>query len=135
MKQLNKTPNEMTPLEAVTHLLTCLQLADGKMDFEERESWANAITELFPEHAKDRAMQFLQDASRALLAMDSFSRRNYAIRLCSKIKEIYPEDDLQNIFGPKVAQLVEADGMVFSSEKEMVADIEKELGIEIRLVE
>ncbi len=128
-----KKPNEMTPLEAVTHLLTCLQLADGKMDFEERESWANAITELFPDHSQDRAMEFLQDASRALLAMDSFSRRNYAIRLCSNIKKYFTEEELQNKFGPKVAALVEADGMVFSSEKEMVADIEKELDIEIIL--
>ncbi len=130
-----KTPNEMTPLEAVTHLFTCLSLADGKMDFVERESWANAVTELFPDHAEDRAMQFLQDASRALLAMDSLSRRNYAIRLCSNIKKHFTEEDLQNKFGPKVAALVEADGMVFSSEKEMVADIEKELGIEITLAD
>ncbi len=35
---------EMTPLEAVTHLFTCLQLADGRMDFEEREAWADALT-------------------------------------------------------------------------------------------
>jgi hypothetical protein len=124
---------EMTPLEAVTHLFTCLILSDGRMDFEEREAWADALTELFPDHSAGRAVDFMQDASRTILMMDSFSRRNYAIRLCSNIKDHFSEENLQNKFGPKVASLVEADGMVFSSEKEMVEDIEKELGISIRL--
>lgn len=123
----------MTPLEAVTHLFTCLQLADGRMDFEEREAWADAITELFPDHSEVRAVDFMQDASRTILMMDSFGRRNYAIGLCSIIKTHFSEDDLQNKFGPRIAALVEADGMVFSSEKEMVEDIEKELGISIIL--
>lgn len=126
---------EMTPLEAVTHLLTCLQLADGRMDFEEREAWADAISELFPDHTEGRAVEFMQDASRSILLMDSFGRRNYAIGLCSMIKRHFSEDDLQNKFGPRVASLVEADGMVFSSEKEMVEDIENELGIKITLVD
>ena len=124
---------EMTPLEAVTHLFTCLILSDGRMDFEEREAWADALTELFPDHSAGRAVDFMQDASRTILMMDSFGRRNYAIRLCSNIKDHFSEENLQNKFGPKVASLVEADGMVFSSEKEMVEDIEKELGISIRL--
>ena len=124
---------DMTPLEAVTHLFTCLQLADGRMDFEEREAWADALTELFPDHSEGRAVDCLHDASRTILMMDSFGRRNYAIRLCSNIKDHFSEENLQNKFGPKVASLVEADGMVFSSEKEMVEDIEKELGISIRL--
>ncbi len=124
---------EMTPLEAVTHLFTCLILSDGRMDFEEREAWADALTELFPDHSEGRAVDCLHDASRTILMMDSFGRRNYAIRLCSNIKDHFSEENLQNKFGPKVASLVEADGMVFSSEKEMVEDIEKELGISITL--
>lgn len=124
---------EMSPLEAVTHLFTCLNLADGRIEFEERESWANAISDLFPEHSPDRAMKFLQDATRALLAMDTLARRNYAIRLCSVIKKHFDDDALQNQLGPKVALVVKADGMVFSNEMEMVSDIEKELEIKIRL--
>ena len=124
---------EMTPLEAVTHLFTCLQLADGRMDFEEREAWADALTELFPDHSEGRAVDFMHDASGTILLMDSFGRRNYAIRLCLNIKDHFSEEDLQNKFGPRVAALVEADGMVFSSERAMVEDIEKELGIQITL--
>ncbi len=124
---------EMTQLEAVTHLFVCLILADGRMDFEEREAWDDAITELFPNHTEGRAVDFMQDASRTILMMDSFGRRNYAVGLCSMIKAHFSHDDLQNKFGPKVASLVEADGMVFSSEKVMVEDIEKELGIKITL--
>jgi hypothetical protein len=124
---------DMTPMEAVTHLFTCLILADGRMDFEEREAWADAITDLFPDHTERRAVEFMQDASRTILLMDSFGRRNYAVGLCSTVKTHFSDGDLQNKFGPQVAALVEADGMVFSSEKEMVVDIEKELGISITL--
>jgi hypothetical protein len=103
------------------------------MDFEEREAWADALTELFPDHSEGRAVDFIHDASRTILLMDSFGRRNYAIRLCLNIKDHFSEEDLQNKFGPRVAALVEADGMVFSSERAMVEDIEKELGIQITL--
>ncbi len=88
---------EMTPLEAVTHLFVCLILADGRMDFEEREAWADAITELFPNHTEGRAVDFMQDASRTILMMDSFGRRNYAVGLCSMIKAYFSHDDLQNL--------------------------------------
>jgi len=64
------TPNDlpqsldiMTPLELVTHLITCLKLADGRMDYEEREAWANALSDLFPEHDPERAVSILQSAS------------------------------------------------------------------------
>jgi len=39
-------PANMSPIEAVTHLCSSIQLADGQADFEERESWVwvGAIT-------------------------------------------------------------------------------------------
>lgn len=132
---MNNNEHTMTPLEAVTHLFTCLKLADGKIVFAERESWADAISDLFPNHSPDRAMEFLQDATRALLAMDSLDRKNYAIHLCSYVKKYFSEDELQRKVGPKIADIVEADNMVFSSEKDMIRDIEQELGIHIKLAD
>ena len=40
-------PNNMTPLQAVTHLCACVQLSDGDADFEEREAWLNGIFNIF----------------------------------------------------------------------------------------
>ena len=42
-------PSNMSPIEAVTHLCASIHLADGQADYAERESWVNAISELFPE--------------------------------------------------------------------------------------
>ena len=51
-------PNNMSPLEAVTHLFASIQIADQQASYEEKESWINAITKLFPEHSEDRAEKF-----------------------------------------------------------------------------
>ena len=60
-------PNNMSPLEAVTHLFASIQIADQQASYEEKESWINAITKLFPEHQRieqrnfsQRLMMFLQ---------------------------------------------------------------------------
>ena len=55
-------PNNMSPLEAVTHLFASIQIADQQASYEEKESWINAITKLFPEHSEDRAEKFFAEA-------------------------------------------------------------------------
>ena len=35
-ESLNKSPNDMSPLEAVTYLCASIQLADGDINYEER---------------------------------------------------------------------------------------------------
>ena len=55
-------PENMTPIEAVTHLCASIQLADGQADYQEREAWVNAVSELFPEFSEERADRFLNEA-------------------------------------------------------------------------
>ena len=44
-KQQFNHPENMTPIEAVTHLCASIQLADGQADYHEREAWVNAESE------------------------------------------------------------------------------------------
>ena len=57
-----QSPEDMTPLQAVTHLCACIQLSDGDADFEERKAWLNAISTLFPSYSEERADKFLFEA-------------------------------------------------------------------------
>lgn len=126
----SSTPlNELTPLELVTHLITCLELADGRMDFEEREAWADVITELFPEHSPERAVEILQTASQSILEMNSAGRMHYAVQVCEQLKEHYSDDELKDTIFPAVQSIAEADGMVLSSESEMLSTIVESFGI------
>ena len=58
----SNSPENMTPIEAVTHLCASIQLADGQADYQEREAWVNGISELFPEFSEERANRFLNEA-------------------------------------------------------------------------
>ena len=62
----NTKPSNMSPLEAVTHLCASIQLADGKLDYEERSAWIDAIRQLFPEFREERADKFLKEAQHVL---------------------------------------------------------------------
>ena len=52
----------MSPLESVTHLCALIQMADGRVEYEEKQSWSNLIQKLFPDFLEDRADNFLTDA-------------------------------------------------------------------------
>ena len=55
-------PQEMSPLESVTHLFAAIQIADQQASYEEKESWVRAISKLFQEHSSDRAETFFNQA-------------------------------------------------------------------------
>ena len=55
-------PDEMSPLEAVTHLFAAVQLSDQQTGYEERESWLKAISEMFPDFSQDRAENYINDS-------------------------------------------------------------------------
>jgi len=56
--------NNLTPLELVTHLFSCMQIADNQIDWEEKEVWADTLTELFPDHTPDRAQEICKQRTR-----------------------------------------------------------------------
>ena len=127
-------PANMSPIEAVTHLCASIQLADGQADFEERESWVRAITELFPEFSEKRADRFLNEANQALGQKTGPEKMNYIIDVLNRIKTLLSTEQIQ-ILGPKIAELIEADGIVMTAEMEIAKLVESQLGISISVNE
>jgi hypothetical protein len=86
------TLNNLTPLELVTHLFSCLQFADNQIDWEEKEVWADTLSALFPDHTPDRAQEILRSAYQTILPMDNFERKNHLIAICKKLKNHYSQE-------------------------------------------
>jgi len=123
-------PEDMSPLEAVTYLCAAIQLADGKADYEERKAWINAVKELFPEFSEDRADKFLISAQKTISLKHGNDKYDYIIKIMDRIKTILDEDKIK-LLGPKLSELIEADGIVMTAELEIASIIEKGLDISI----
>jgi len=124
--------DEMSPLQAVTHLCACIQLSDGDADYEERVAWVNAISTLFPDYSQDRAEIFLNEAHSYINQISKDEILIYTEKLLFRIKAVLSDDQL-NQLGPKLAKLIEADGIVMTSEIELANLIEKILSISITI--
>ena len=133
-KPERNNPSDMSPLEAVTHLCASIQLADGQLDHEEREEWIVAVTELFPEFSEDRADNFLVEAQTTINQLNSSEKKQHLKEVLRRIKALLKMDQITHL-SSKIANLIEADGIIMTSEIEMASMIEKELGITISLDE
>ena len=133
-KQVRNNPSDMSPLEAVTHLCASIQLADGQLDHEEREEWIVAVTELFPEFSEDRADNFLIEAQTTINQLNSSEKKQHLKEVLRRIKALLTIDQITHL-SSKIANLIEADGIIMTSEIEIASMIEKELGITISLNE
>ena len=127
-------PHNMSPLEAVTHLCASIQLADGQVDYEERETWVKAVEELFPEFSEDRADRFLNEAQQMLYQKSNSDKMNYILDVINRIKVLLSEEQI-GILGPKLSELIEADGIVMTAEMEIAKLVESQLGINITVDE
>ena len=127
-------PSNMSPIEAVTHLCASIHLADGQADYEERESWVNAISELFPEFSEDRADRFLNEAYQVLGQTADNEKMNYINSVLNRIKILLSAEQIQ-VLGPKITDLIEADGIVMTAEMEIAKLVETQLGISISVNE
>jgi uncharacterized tellurite resistance protein B-like protein len=125
-------PGDMSPLEVVTHLFAAIQIADQQASFEEKESWINAITTLFPEHSFERAENFFSQAHETLSSHNPSDRNIYIQSTLTRIKTLLSDDQVKSL-GPLIADIVEADGIVMTSEMEIVSLSEKILGITIEV--
>ena len=133
-KPVRNNPSAMSPLEAVTHLCAAIQLADGQLDHEEREEWVTAVTELFPEFSGERADNFLIEAQTTINQLNSAERSHHLKEVLDRIKSLLTSDQITAL-SSKIANLIEADGIIMTSEIEIASMIEKELGITISLDE
>ena len=122
----------MSPLEALTHLFAAIQIADNIASYEEKESWINAITQLFPEHSEERAEKFFSEAHGALSIQNDVERESYITDVLKRLKHLLSDEQITSI-GPLIADIVEADGIVMTSEMKIVALSEKILNIKIKV--
>ena len=125
-----QSPEDMTPLQAVTHLCACIQLSDGDADFEERKAWLSAISTLFPSYSEERADKFLFEAHAYLKRSTKEDYLFYTEKVLSRIKANLNEDQIKQL-GPKLKALIEADGIVMTAEMEIANLIEQYLSIQI----
>ena len=124
------SPENMTPIEAVTHLCTSIQLADGQSDYQEREAWVNAISELFPEFSEERADRFFNEAQIVFKKKTGSDKMNYILAVINRIKVLLSDEQI-NVLSPKLSELIEADGIVMTAEMEIAKLVESQLGISI----
>ena len=124
----------MSPLEAVTHLCTSILLADGHADHEEREVWLVAIEELFPEFSEERADRYSVEAQTSLNSKSGDNRTQHIKDVLKRIQTLLSSEQVSKLSN-KIADLIEADGIIMTSEMEIARLIEQELGIKIDLDE
>jgi hypothetical protein len=127
-------PDEMSPLEAVTHLFAAIQIADQQASYEEKESWINAISKLFPENSSERSEKYYSQAHKVLSSQNNEKRLAYILSTLERIKVLLSKDQIDSI-GPMIADIVEADGIVMTSEMDIVSLAEKILDIKIEIEE
>ena len=130
-KDINK-PEEMSPIEAVTHLCAAIQICDGQVDYEEKESWSKMIKNLFPDHLDERAERFLNQAFVILNKKNSNDKMIYLKNILKRIKTLLDHEQLKQL-GLDISKLIEADGIVMTSEIEIADLIKSELGLSIKL--
>jgi len=131
-KKENLVTADMTPLQAVTHLCACIQLSDGDANFEERKSWLNTILTLFPSFSQDRADKFLNEAHTYI---NNATKQEFILHteeVLHRVKEALTEDQIK-VLGPKLKDLIEADGIVMNSEIEIAELVENNLSIKLRI--
>jgi len=128
---INK-PEDMSPIESVTHLCAAIQISDGRVDYEEKESWIKMIKNLFPNYLDERAERFLNQAFIILNKKNSTEKIVYLKNILKRIKTLLDDKQLKQL-GLDISKLIEADGIVMTSEIEIADLIKSELGLSIKL--
>ncbi len=123
-----KTIMDLSPLELVTHLVVSLQLADGRIEYEEREVWADILLDMFPDYKQHRALEVLREAGQKIVDLDEFERTDHAAKCAARLKDHFSEEYLRDSLLPKLEEVIEADGIVFSSESNLLEKLTEVLG-------
>ena len=135
MSEKKISVSNYSPLELITHLFSCLQIADNQLAWEEKEVWAESLTELFPDHTPERSQEILHSACQLIIPMNDFERKNHVINICGQLKTHFSADHLQRNLAPRLTKLIEADGIILSAETEIISLIEEKLNIKIDILD
>lgn len=119
----HKTISDDYPLELVTHIVVCLQLADGIIEFEEREAWADILIDFFPDYKHQRALEVLREAGQYISTLDEHSKTDHAVQCFTKLQDHFEVDYLREKLLPRLEEVIESDGVVFASESNMIKNL------------
>ena len=89
---------------------------------------------LFPENSSERSEKYYSQAHKVLSLQNNEQRLAYIQSTLERIKALLSEDQIDSI-GPMIADIVEADGIVMTSEMDIVSLAEKALDIKIEIEE
>jgi hypothetical protein len=114
-----------TPMESLILLLVTLGLSDRQLVFEEQTKIQSIITNHFPEHSEQRYEGLLQSAITTVKNLDFNSQTNLLKTVSEELKNHYSDKSvLSNIF-TDLQELLEADGIVYSFEAQLLELINK----------
>ena len=92
------------------------------------------FSKLFPENSSERSEKYYSQAHKALSLQNNEQRLAYIQSTLKRIKALLSKDQIDSI-GPLIADIVEADGIVMTSEMDIVSLAEEALDIKIEIEE
>ncbi len=115
---------QMSPMELVTDLLVCVQLADNRLEFSEKEAWKEAMNSLFPDHQPERAEAAMRKSFSSIEKLEERQRHARMETIIALLVNYYSKDKVKKDILPEINKLIEADGIVMSSESDLFSSIE-----------
>ena len=116
---------ERTPMESLILLLVILCLSDRQLVFKEQTKIQAIITNHFPEHSEQRYQELLQSTISTIKNLDFNSQTELLKTVSVEIKTYYSGKETLPIIFSELKELLEADGIVYSFEAQLLEMINK----------
>ena len=121
-KEISK---ERTPMESFIILLVILGLSDRQLVFEEQTKIQSIIKNHFPEHSEKRYQELLQSTISTIKSLDFNSQTELLTIVSVELKTFYSGKGTLPIIFSELKELLEADGIVYSFEAQLLEMINK----------
>ena len=116
---------ERTPMESLILLLVILGLSDRQLVFEEQTKIQSIIKNHFPEHSEKRYQELLQSTILTIKNLDFNSQSELLTIVSVELKTFYSGKETLPIIFSELRELLEADGIVYSFEAQLLEMINK----------
>ena len=116
---------ERTPMESLILLLVILGLSDRQLVFEEQTKIQSIIKNHFPEHSEKRYQELLQSTILTIKNLDFNSQSELLTIVSVELKTFYSGKETLPIIFSELKELLEADGIVYSFEAQLLEMINK----------
>ena len=116
---------ERTPMESLILLLVILGFSDRQLVFEEQTKIQSIIKNHFPEHSEKRYQELLQSTILTIKNLDFNSQTELLTIVSVELKTFYSGKETLPIIFSELKELLEADGIVYSFEAQLLEMINK----------